>query len=217
MTNKDSNEHQAQLEENRKIWDKEAASFDNEADHGLGQSHVRAAWKKLLENTLSGKELGILDIGCGTGSLSILLAELGHTVTGVDLSPAMIELAEAKAKKAQRSIRFQVMDAAFPELPSQKFDAIICRHLLWTLPEPKQVLQRWMKLLKPEGRLLLIEGFWHTGAGLHAKDILAMLPESVSEANLQNLSKQADFWGTAVTDERYMITAVLAKELPDEQ
>jgi 2-polyprenyl-3-methyl-5-hydroxy-6-metoxy-1,4-benzoquinol methylase len=217
MVEKNSNEHQAQLEETREIWDKEAANFDNEADHGLGQAHVRAAWKNLLESALPGKELGILDIGCGTGSLSILLAELGHTVTGVDLSPAMIALAEAKAKKAQQSIRFQVMDAAFPEFPSQQFDAIICRHLLWTLPEPEQVLQRWTKLVKPEGRLLLIEGFWHTGAGLHATDILAMLPESTSEVNLQNLSDQADFWGSAVTDERYIITAVLVKELPDEQ
>ncbi|MGB4872206.1 MAG: class I SAM-dependent methyltransferase, partial [Candidatus Promineifilaceae bacterium] len=44
-------------------------------------------------------EAAILDIGCGTGSLSAVLAGLGHQVTGIDLSPVMISIAQTKAAK----------------------------------------------------------------------------------------------------------------------
>jgi 2-polyprenyl-3-methyl-5-hydroxy-6-metoxy-1,4-benzoquinol methylase len=212
MSEQNSSKHQAYLEQNRGIWDKEAVNFDKEIDHGLTGADARTAWKALLKNSLPTLQSEILDIGCGTGSLSILLAELGHRVTGVDLSPAMIEQAEAKAKKEQQAIQFHVMDAAFPEFSGQKFDAILCRHLLWTLPDPAQVLQRWIKLLKPNGRLVLIEGFWHTGAGLKAKAILEIMPDTLTEIHSYSLSDQQALWGTAVTDERYVITAVLEEE-----
>jgi ubiquinone/menaquinone biosynthesis C-methylase UbiE len=207
MTEQNSSEHQAYVEQNREIWDKEASSFDKEVDHGLIGDDARAAWKAVLENALDSQSLEVLDIGCGTGSLSILLAELGHRVIGVDLSPAMIDLARAKAQKEQQAIQFHVMDAAFPDFPNQKFDAILCRHLLWTLPEPAKVLQRWIKLLKPKGRLVLIEGFWHTGAGLKSKELLEMLPDLMSQVKLQDLSEQQALWGKVVNDERYLITA----------
>lgn len=150
-----------------------------------------------------------LDIGCGTGSLSTILAGLGCKVTGIDFSPEMIARAEAKAKAAQQSINFQVMDASFPQLPTQQFDVVICRHLLWALPEPDQVLQRWVRLIKPGGRILLVEGFWHTGAGLHSEQILEALPTSLVNISVQNLSEQADLWGGQVKDERYLIKADL--------
>jgi ubiquinone/menaquinone biosynthesis C-methylase UbiE len=212
MTEQNSSEHQAYLEQNREIWDKEAKSFDKEVDHGLIGEDARAAWKAVLKEALDSQASDVLDIGCGTGSLSILLAELGHRVTGVDLSPAMIALAKAKAQKEQQAIQFHVMDAAFPDFPSQRFDAILCRHLLWTLPEPAKVLQRWITLLKPKGRLVLIEGFWHTGAGLKSKALLEMLPDSMSHVRLQNLSEQAALWGKVVEDERYLITAQDSQE-----
>jgi len=94
----------------------------------------------------------VLDIGCGTGSLSVALAGLGHKVTGIDLSPLMIPQAQAKAAAHGFQTKFHVMDAAFPQLSYQQFDVIICRHLLWALPEPEQVLQRWIEFLKKKGR-----------------------------------------------------------------
>jgi len=96
-----------------------------------------------------------------------------------------------------------------PQFPHQQFDVIICRHLLWALPEPKQILQRWVKFLKQKGRLFLIEGYWKTGAGLHANQITAMLPSSFTNTTVQNLSDNSDFWGGEVGDERYAIIADL--------
>ena len=203
-------EHEQHLHESREIWNSAAEAFDNEPDHGLRNPVTRAAWAALLSESLPSDKTKILDIGCGTGSLSLVLAEFGHEVTGIDLSPEMIALAESKAQAASQPITFHVMDAAFPQLAPQQFDAILCRHLLWTLPEIDQVLQRWIRLLKPGGRLVLVEGYWHTKAGLHAQQILEALPESVTVRSVQALSDQADLWGHAVEDERYLIIADLA-------
>ncbi|MCB0085675.1 MAG: methyltransferase domain-containing protein [Caldilineaceae bacterium] len=189
----------------RQLWDAEAATFDDEPDHGLRHPRIRNAWLDLLRQWLPTPPANILDIGCGTGTLSVLMAEQGHAVTGIDLSPAMIAQAAAKAAAAGQSITFQVMDAAFPQLGQHRFELILCRHLLWALPEPKAVLQRWSDLLKPAGRLILIEGFWHTGGGLHAHDIEAALPLHLTDVQIQPLSQQAILWGGPVTDERYAI------------
>jgi ubiquinone/menaquinone biosynthesis C-methylase UbiE len=201
-----------ELAESRQLWNAEASSFDKEADHGLHDPHVRAAWTRLLRASFPTNNLNILDIGCGTGSISVVLAELGHMVTGIDLSPAMIAQAEAKAGAVNHTIRFHVMDAAFPQLAPQQFDAIVCRHLLWTLPEIDQVLQRWLRLLRPGGRLLLIEGFWYMNAGLHAQQILDALPEPVIHVSVETLSDQVDLWGRVVNDERYAILADLSSK-----
>lgn len=205
---RDTLENEKRLDATRQLWNEAAPSFDDAPDHGLHDSAQLAAWTALLKGALPSSAGAILDIGCGTGSLSMILAGLGYEVTGIDLSPAMLALAEAKAIGAGHAIKFHAMDAAYPQLPPQHFDAMVCRHLLWALPDPDQVLQRWILLLKPGGRLLLIEGYWHTGAGLPAQEIVEALPDSLTNVVVQNLSDQADLWGGAVTDERYLITAV---------
>jgi len=197
------------LDRLRKLWDKEAATFDNEPDHGLRDPRVRQAWVTLLKASLPVPPLTILDIGCGTGSLTILLSELGYAVTGADFSPEMIKLAEEKATHAGYTIPFHIMDASNPNFTPQQFDVIVCRHLLWALPDPAQVLQRWANLLKPHGQLLLIEGFWHTGGGLHAQQILDIMPSTMTDLIVTDLSNQPELWGGAVDDERYLIYAKL--------
>ena len=195
------------LRESRDYWDREAETFDVEPDHGLRDPVVRQAWRDLLKSWLPSTKSAVLDSGCGTGSLSLLIAELGHEVMGIDTSPAMIVHAKAKAIANQQEIRFEIMDAACPSLTPQLFDVLICRHLLWALPKPNQVLQRWAKLLTPTGRLVLIEGFWHTGAGLHAQEIINAMPSLLHNAAIHNLSDQPELWGGKVADERYAIVA----------
>lgn len=195
----------------RQYWDNAAATFDDEPDHGLRDPVVRQAWLELLTRWLPAGPVSILDIGCGTGSLSVMLAGLGHEVTGIDLSPAMIAQAEAKAKAAGQRVTLMVMGGAQPQLPPQRFDVIVCRHLLWALPEPALVLRRWVDLLAPGGRLLLIEGYWETGGGLHSQQIVEALPSSLTRVLVQELSNQPTLWGRKVTDERYAVIA----DLPD--
>ena len=74
-------------------WDRQAATFDEEPDHGLRDPSARRAWTTLLTEVLPEPGMSIADLGCGTGSLSILLAEAGHHVHGVDISPRSISCA----------------------------------------------------------------------------------------------------------------------------
>lgn len=189
----------------RQTWDAAAAHFDDEPDHGLRDPAIRQAWTELLQESLLMRGGRVLDIGCGTGSLSIVLASLGFDVTGIDLSPAMIKLAQQKAEQAGHDIQFQVMDAAHPHLPRQQYDMILCRHVLWSLREPHAVMRRWLSLLVPGGWLLLIEGYWHTGAGMHAEELLTALPPEITAVSVQNLSDRPALWGRKVSDERYVI------------
>jgi ubiquinone/menaquinone biosynthesis C-methylase UbiE len=85
----------------------------------------------------------VLDVGCGTGSLSHLIAEAGHRVTGVDLSPRMVEQARTKLAAADLEGRFLVGDAALPPTGEERFDVLLSRHLVWTLPDPKAALNEW--------------------------------------------------------------------------
>jgi SAM-dependent methyltransferase len=191
----------------RELWNEASETFDDSPDHGLRISEVRAAWAALLRAALPPSPCTVLDIGCGTGSLSTVLVELGYSVTGIDIAPAMIAKAEHKARALHQTISFQIMDAAKPDFAPQSFDTVLCRHLLWTLPAIDQVLERWAHLLKPCGVLLLIEGRWHTGAGLRPEEVVAALPESLMNVAVQPLSDRVELWGSLVNDERYAIRA----------
>ena len=193
--------------EQRLYWDNVAATFDDEPDHGLRDPNVRHVWTKLLRIWLPPTQSAILDVGCGTGSLSMVLAELGHIISGIDISPRIITLAREKARASGYPIHFYAMDAATPQFVPQSFDVILCRHLLWTFKNPSQVLQQWVSLLKSKGRLILIEGYWDIGGGLHAADLRSMLPPSVTLVTMQSLSDQPAYWGKQVTDERYILIA----------
>jgi 2-polyprenyl-3-methyl-5-hydroxy-6-metoxy-1,4-benzoquinol methylase len=195
------------LDAARALWDNAAATFDNEPDHGLRDPRIREAWHNLLARWLPHAPKSVLYIGCGTGSLSVLMAELGYEVTGTDLSPAMIAQAKAKTIAAGQQIAFHVMDAAHPQFAPQSFDAIVCRHLLWSLPQPAQVLERWITLLVAGGRLILIEGHWKTGAGLRVQDVIELLPSSCSNVTVRWLSDDPRLWGGEVNDERYIVIA----------
>ena len=190
-------------------WDAEAAAFDDEPDHGLRDPEVRAAWAGRLRGWLPTRSADLLDLGCGTGSLALLAAEQGHRVTGVDRSPAMVE--RARTKLAGRDAAFLVGDAAAPPVGEQRYDVVLVRHVLWTLPAPARVLRRWRALLRPGGRLVLIEGVWGTVSpvGIPADRLTGLLEPLAAHLRLERLSDDPLLWGRQVTDERYAVVAAV--------
>ncbi|MFD6419952.1 methyltransferase domain-containing protein [Streptomyces sp. NPDC060194] len=188
-------------------WDAEAAAFDDEPDHGLRDPEVRAAWAARLADWLPAGPSRVLDLGCGTGSLALLAAEQGHRVTAVDLAPAMVE--RARAKLAGTGAEVLLGDAARPPVGEERFDVVLVRHVVWTLPDPATTLRAWAALLRPGGRLVLVEGVWGS-AGIPAARLTALLAPLADRVHSERLSGDPRLWGRPVDDERYAVVATLA-------
>ena len=184
-------------------WDEAAATFDNEPDHGLRDPAVKAAWSAVLLPRLPSRRCRIADLGCGTGSVTALFAAAGHEVHGVDQSPRMLELARAKCGEG---VDFLLGDAADPPLERGAYDVVFTRHVLWTLPE--ESIGRWVELLRPGGRLVLVEGRWSTGAGLTAEECRGLVLRHRREAVVTPLTESA-LWGGPIEDERYLLVSGL--------
>lgn len=188
-----------------RMWNDEAAAYDEPADHGLRDPAVRDAWRDLLLGVLPPAPARVADLGCGTATLSLLLADAGYPVDGVDFSPEMVRLARAKVRERTEVIVTEA-DAGTPPLAAGAYDAVLCRHVLWALPDQVAVLGRWVDLLAPGGRLVLVEGNWATGAGLAADTTLALLEAAGRPGVVRHLTEPA-FWGREITDERYLVVA----------
>ncbi|HEX5406690.1 MAG TPA: class I SAM-dependent methyltransferase [Pseudonocardiaceae bacterium] len=194
-------------------WDTAAATFDTAPDHGLASFVVRAAWAQRLREWIPDDSAEVLDVGCGTGSLAYLLAAQGHQVTGVDISPNMVE--HARRKLAGCSATVVLGDAADPPVAGRRFDVVLCRHLMWTLPDPGAALRRWVGMLRPGGQLVLVEGRWGAAdmstdmpwwGGVSADVLWAAVSPLVARVHVEHLT-DALLWGREIADERYALLA----------
>ena len=191
---------------------------------------VRAAWRDLLLSVLPpatvvpeegaqrpSRRARVADLGCGTGTLALLLAAEGYVVDGVDFSPEMIRRARRKPTVGQ--VTFSEADADDPPLEPGAYDVVLCRHVLWAMPDPAAALRRWIGLLGPAGRLVLVEGSWTTGAlrdgrrapssgttGLTAAETVELVEATGREAELRMLPDAA-YWGREIDDERYLVVS----------
>jgi ubiquinone/menaquinone biosynthesis C-methylase UbiE len=142
-------------------WSRSADSYDRQFGHGLHSDQEKTLWLELLKNNLTCKPgAKILDVGCGTGFLSLLLAQLGYNVTGIDLSDTMRAEATRKANQMGLDITIVRGDAEAPDFSTENFSVVISRHLVWTLPNPSKALWAWKKVLKPDGQVIIIDGVW---------------------------------------------------------
>ena len=145
-------------------WGRRAPGFDAGFGHSIRTAAERAAWDRILDLAVEGRgPLEALDAGCGTGFLSFELAARGHRVTGVDFAPAMLAQARRKAAQQNFPVRFEEADAERLPFPSASFDLAISRHLLWTLPHPEAAIDEWIRVLRPRGRLVVIDGQFNPG------------------------------------------------------
>ncbi len=143
----------------RAFWDEDAAGYDASPSHYPQRPQEQAAWAAALRRLLPEPPAAVLDIGAGTGFLSLLLAGQGYDVTAADLSPGM--LGRLRNKAAERGLSIRAVEADALDPPAGDFDAVVERHLLWTLPDPGAALAAWHKAA-PRARLVLIEGTWGT-------------------------------------------------------
>ncbi|MGH8904378.1 MAG: class I SAM-dependent methyltransferase [Egibacteraceae bacterium] len=141
----------------REYWNADAATYDRAPSHGAASALERAAWTTALRRALPEPPARVLDVGAGTGFLSLLAARLGHEVTALDLSPAM--LAQLSTAADREGLKIRAVEGPAHEPPQGPFDAVIERHLLWVLPQPSAALTAW-RAVAPGGLLALFEGLW---------------------------------------------------------
>lgn len=157
-------------DEFRGFWDVDAATYDNSPSHHPQRPLEQAAWAASLRRLLPAPPATVLDMGAGTGFVSLLLAAQGYQVTAADFAPGM--LARLKAKAAERGLDIQAVETDAMHPPAGSFDAVVERHLIWTLPDPDGALAAWHAVARA-GRLVLIEGSW-SGRGTSGADQLRL-------------------------------------------
>jgi SAM-dependent methyltransferase len=154
----------------RAFWDRDAATYDRSLSHAVSDPLEKAAWRAALRRALPEPGLRVLDVGAGTGSLSLLAAELGYRVTALDLSAGM--LAQARRKASERGLSVDFIEAPATDPPDGPFDAVMERHLIWTTPDPHAALSAW-RGVAPGGRLVLFEGVWGSATASRRAKVVA--------------------------------------------
>lgn len=169
-------------DEIRDYWSARAPEFDAAPGHGIATPGERAAWLALLQRHLGpGKGRQALDLACGTGEMASLLSDMGYGVTALDWSEAMLDIARKKAQAAGRTIAFRQADAEVTMEAEASHDVLLTRHLVWTLVDPVAAFAEWRRILRPGGRLLIIDGDFVSPG--HAARLLDWIARRISSAS----------------------------------
>ena len=145
-------------------WDDRARSYLHNHQKVFGNPATAQTWKQLLSDWIGpAQNLKVLDAGCGPGTLTRPLAELGHQVTAVDVSAQMLQRARQNLAGQEKRVEFIRSDASELDLEPDSYDLVVSRYVVWTLPEPAKAIDQWYRLLKPGGRLGIIDGNWYYG------------------------------------------------------
>lgn len=169
-------------------WSRWAPDYEAHQQHRLRDPQETTAWERVWGPALPAAPASVLDVGTGTGHAALIIAGLGHRVTGIDLAEGMLDQARRKAP-GRSELRFEHGDAAEPPFPPGSFDAITARYLLRTLRRPHDALRRWHRLLRPGGVLVAVDALWFPqGLARHDADDEPTAdagPEQSSDAHLE--------------------------------
>jgi 2-polyprenyl-6-hydroxyphenyl methylase/3-demethylubiquinone-9 3-methyltransferase len=142
------------------------------ADYVASRAHLAAA--------------RVLDVGCGGGLLAEELARRGAHVTGIDMSPAMIQTAQLHAAESGLAIEYRVQDAVeLARLQARSFDVVCCMEMLEHVAEPAAFLDVLARLVRPGGAVFVstlnrnIRSFLMAIVG--AEYVLRLLPRGTHE------------------------------------
>jgi len=143
-------------------WNFRANSYRFNTNRDFFCNDVADRWRDLLAEAIGDVEpQKVLDAGCGPAVLTRILLDLGHQVTAVDVSEKMIEIAREIVGPKDGQVSFHMANVVDLPFQDASFDMILSRYVVWTLPEPVEALKEWRRLLKPGGRIGIIDGNWY--------------------------------------------------------
>jgi ubiquinone/menaquinone biosynthesis C-methylase UbiE len=90
----------------------------------------------------------VLDVGCGEGTLTVMLSEKGGLASGTDISKPNVEEAKKYAKSLNLNIPFQVADLEHQPYPDESFDVVVCSHVLEHIPDFDAGLHELVRVAK---------------------------------------------------------------------
>lgn len=139
-------------------WEISAEGF-SDILHDDFQDEKRRFWTELiLSNAPKDGKLKILDVGTGPGFFATILAMAGHEVTGIDISPKMLECASKNAERFGVSPSYEVMNSQDITFEAESFDMIVSRNVVWSMEFPKRAYASWLRALVPGGRVVVFDG-----------------------------------------------------------
>jgi len=152
----------------REWWNNAEHDYDAIAAHGVHSETEKELWTEVITQLLGAEQkLKILDMGTGTGFLALLLAEMGHDVIGADWAESKLDKAKEKMKRAGSVVNFVVEDAENLSFEAEQFDAVVSRHLIWTLANPASAFKEWARVTKSGGKVLTDIPVKHSHHGDH--------------------------------------------------
>lgn len=144
-------------------WSGRAGAYDDHQRRPDRFEDDQRAWGRIWTDALPAAPADVLDLGTGSGYVALLLAQLGHRVTGIDLAEPMLQRARGHAADLPSGVRapeFRPGDAVRPDFPDGSFDAVVGRYVAWTLRQPRDAASAWLRLLRPGGTLALVDSTW---------------------------------------------------------
>jgi ubiquinone/menaquinone biosynthesis C-methylase UbiE len=146
----------------RRVWDKSAPSYDKQI------AYVEKIWLGGGRQWLCARAEGrILEVGIGTG-LNLSHYPPDATLTGVELSPAMLAIARQRAADLGRDVDLREGDAEHLPFDDATFDTVVCALALCTIPDPAAAIAEMRRVLVPGGRLLLLDHIASTWPPIYA-------------------------------------------------
>ena len=143
-----------QLQSERALWDSRAGYYDNQVLR-IYEEAYRLTIEAILE--VVNPSSSVLEMGCGTGIVTVEIAPNVREMTGIDISPKMIAKAQEKARRQNlKNVTFKVLDASELPFPDHAFDVILLPNLLHLVPQPEKVIKESRRLLKPGGTLVTV-------------------------------------------------------------
>lgn len=190
------------------LFDGEAKDYDLFFESELGKQVLKYEGRAIQSSLSLRKGQRVLDVGCGTGIFTRLLAQKGLNVTGVDESEKM--LSHAKSKSELDGVEFINANAENLPFPDAHFDRVLCAFMLEFASNTLKVVTEMIRVLKPGGIMVIATlnsaGIWakgRVGEGVYASakfrtpsELLNLIPLGGSSITCVHFSPQTRkcFW-----------------------